>query len=68
MPLSLNEKIEFGRLLSAMLETASKYGHERSAIIASALAIEVWIDQVVEKRVNIELSKFIVRDAKTKLQ
>jgi hypothetical protein len=67
MALSLQEKIEFGRLLSAMLATAAKYPDDRSAIISAAVAMEIWIDQIVDRRVNTEVSKLIVRDAKTRM-
>lgn len=65
--MELNDRLEFGRLMSAFLETAAKYGNDQHTIISGCMAFEAWIDNLVERKINAAVSKIITPNSKLRL-
>lgn len=65
--MKLNDRLEFGRLMSAFLETCAKYGNDQHTVISGCMAFEAWIDNLVDREINSAVSRIITPDSKLRL-
>jgi len=65
--MKLNDRLEFGRLMSAFLEMCSKSGNDQHAVLSGCMAFETWIDNLVERETSAAVSQIITSTSKLRL-